>query len=325
MLRPCMPGQGDGSAPLKTAPAPTADEQEASGGRRRLRSHSTQSRSEASLTSSAPYTSQRPLCCLHVWLFSIRLTEKQNCQPWLCCSFVFCNRACSALQALWQGVWQVTGTAADPLSAVPSADVHHHHAECPCRSTHLESQDGGRKRKAAASPSQGRDGSWEPASKRKQRADSKRPALQGGTQRPGSQAASQQPAVRPFGRTAAAKAGPRADPQGEPHFVMPVSTAPWLLSKPSSFSWAARQQQARLLKCYVKRVHMRTQLGFQLQQSWQWLCTKPAPTSLLLHPGGQSLHAAVPSACHVLTPDWADSLIQVGVPFRRSPWRAHPC
>lgn len=68
------------------------------------------------------------------------------------------------------------------------------------RHTPSESQDSGRKRKAAASPSRVRRGLWEPASKRKQRADSKQPALQ-----------------LPFGRSAAAKAGPKADAEGVCH------------------------------------------------------------------------------------------------------------
>lgn len=61
------------------------------------------------------------------------------------------------------------------------------------------------------------------------------------------------------------------------------------LAQAHTSSWAAKQQ-ARLLTCYLRGVHLRTQLGLQKQQRWLrrlMLCSKPPPRlACLLHPGG---------------------------------------
>ena len=249
----------------------------------------------------------------------------EGCCPWLCCSFGFFVKAFSALQAQQQThYWPC-------YQLLYTAII----AERPCRCTPSGSQDDARKRKAAAGPSQGKEGSWEPTSKRKQRADCKQPALQGGSQRSGSRAGSQQPAMRPFGRTTVARAGPRADlkgadPKGEPLLLMHASQHSTSHLEQAQHLQLGSQMQPRLLKRYVQSVHLRMQLS-AFSCSRAGCCSSCSAPSLL--------HAGPRCDTLVASPCMLQCLLRVvsehhkvrifshttWCPSRRLPWRAHPC
>ena len=202
-------GQGDGTALSETAPAPVADEQEAGGWRPRLRSHSNQSRSETSLTSCTHVAPLHQSASFGLCMCGVQL---QLPRPGI---RVLADHAYSSLLVMatsmlgglkpWRAAIPCSAAALSSVTGPPQhcrpcgrlsgkrqvrQRTHYWRcchlmyttiiAYCFCRRTSSESRDGGRKRKAAAGPSQGKQGSWEPASKRKQRADSKRPASQGG-------------------------------------------------------------------------------------------------------------------------------------------------
>ncbi len=183
---------------------------------------------------------------------------------------------------------QATGTAAHPLLAVLSADIHYHHCQPPSNKNMLTAPAGTRRLSRRTAGARGRRLLVPHGSKG---GCGNQPASASSEQTPSNQHCKEAPSSQQCGLSAGQlqpRQGPRQTQRVSLSFYASQHSTSSLAQAHTS-SWAAKQQ-ARLLTCYLRGVHLRTQLGFQRQQRWlrqPMLCTRPPPRlAWLLHPGG---------------------------------------